>query len=58
VFLKRRFRGASRAWFWVASVTRRSGYEVEPKGSIWGSRPVGYGGNLAIRPASMVKPAW
>jgi hypothetical protein len=35
-----------------------SGFEVGPEGSIWGDCPVGYGGSLAMWPASMAKPAW
>ena len=34
------------------------GLRLRREGSIWGSGPVGYGGSLAIRPASMAKPAW
>ena len=55
---KLRSGGGAKAWFWVASVTRLSGFEVGAEGLIWGDCPVGYGGSLLIWPASMVKPGW
>ena len=55
--LKREFRNVAAARVCVASVTRRSGFDVGPEGLFWGDRPVGYGGSLAIWPASMAKPA-
>ena len=36
---KLRSGGGAEAWFWVASVTRRSGFEVAPKGLVWGMPP-------------------